>query len=674
MIVNATVIVAVYISTRFWKKKRHEQALALPASITAENETTILAPEDARENHQMRVELQEYRHQFKVSSATLVTTSLGHFIYPPIAILNLALLTYSATSMIDRAADSLLRKKKVHNDVYSATVALLCIGGGQYFAAAIHNTFYHLASRLVRESKQDTSEQIQSSFLQQSEEVWVICDGIELQKPLLDVQLDDIVVVNISEMIPVSGAVVFGHALVNQQAATGENQPIAVGEGDQVLAHTQLVAGRIHVRASCTGQQSLSTQLHQLLCNTRDYKTTLQLKGEAWANQAALPALGFCGVVGLFFGLPPATALLFSLPANSVRAILAVQTSTFLRQMNEQGILIRDGRVLEELPLVDIVLFDKTGTLTESNPTVLGVLSCTERTENELLQLAAAAEQHLHHPIATALLEEAASRGLQLPEQNDAQYELGFGVRATIDGKCIQVGNVRFMRECVGIDEIPTSLEQFIAADDGHTFVLVAMDQQLLGAIELYPQLRQEVPALIDRLRRRGFHNLRLVSGDTQGACEYMRQNLALDEAHGDMLPEDKVALIQRLQHDGHRVCFVGDGLNDAIAMKQANVSICLSSAADLTATTAQIVLASDDLMDIHTVMDMSMLLHVKLAGNLGFWVGFGLLNAVFVPFLHFAPLQSGLFFGGTFSYVFHHARKPTVLPNVDNQSMKKIN
>lgn len=654
--VHAGVVIGVYLSSHFWKKRKRARMLALTAPDANQQEpqnTEMFA-----EAQQNRFDLAEDRHQFRVGAATLLTTSAGHFIYPPISILNLALITYGVTPIIGRAVSSLQKQQRVQNDVYSAVVSVLCVACGQYFAAAINGTVYHLSNQKIRESREEASEHISDAFDQLPMHIWVLCDGIEIQKPLAELCVNEIVVANLGEIIPVNGEVVSGCAVVDQQAATGEMQPVDVVPGDHVLAQSCIISGRLHIRATDDGQTSQSRQLHQLMQNTRDYKTRLQLKGEAWADRAALPTLAISAAVWPLFGLVPATAILFSLPANSARATLATQTGTCLRQMSQHGVLVRDGRVFENIPWIDVILFDKTGTLTETTPEVVAICRCSVHTENELLQLAAASEQHLHHPVADALRQEAAARNLQLPEADDVSYEPGCGIRACIAGRQIYVGNVRFMHDYLGTDETPPEIQHFVQPENGHNYVHVAIDGELVGVIELRPALRAEAIACINKLRERGFHNLQIVSGDTQEACEYFNRQLNLDACHGGMLPEDKVALIRQMQSQGHRVCFIGDGLNDVVAMKQANVSISLGSAAEVTCGTAQIVLVRDNLMDIHAAMDMAMLLQLRLAGDLGLWLAFGAMNAVFVPLLHFTPLQSGLLFGSAFGYFSHKAEK----------------
>lgn len=642
-----SIILSVYSGThavRSWRKRRR-------AAYTPQLTRQTAATEDNEDV------LKDSRHHSKLSGVAVVTCSAGAWLYPPIGLLNLGLITYTTTPAIERALLSLRRDKRIQNDTYSVIIAALCVGGGQYFAAAMHNLIYHIAGRMEGESKQDTAEQMSQAFLRQPHDVWVLRDGIEIELPLTEIKKDDELLVRAGDVLAVDGEILAGHALIDQQILTGEIQPADKRAGDSVYASTLVLEGRIHIRAACSGTESQAHQLEDILHQTRDYKNQFQLKGEAWANKAALPLLGGSALLWPLVGIAPAAALLFSAPMNSVRALLSLQTNTHLKWSAEQGILIKDGRVLEELPWIDTVLFDKTGTLTESRPQVSRIFAYTGFSQDDLLGFAAAAEQHMYHPIAEALLNEAKTRRLQLPEIANSQYEPGLGISAGTAQHRIHVGSLRFMR---GLKfDIPRELEQAARHDEGHTLVFVAIDNTVQGAIELYPHLRPEIPALLKALRQRGVKNIAMVSGDTDAACQSLGRQLGMDAVYAEVMPQGKADLIRGLQSQGRRVCFIGDGLNDAIAMKQANVSVCLGSAADLTSSSAQIVLVDDNLSHLTQALELAAHLHIRLGGSLGFWVSFGLFNALCVPLLHFGPLQSSLLYASAFGTGFYRARSP---------------
>jgi Cu2+-exporting ATPase len=289
-----------------------------------------------------------------------------------------------------------------------------------------------------------------------------------------------------------------------------------------------------------------------------------------------------------FLGTSSAAALLFSVPSNTIRVLPALQTFNHITLASKNSILIKDGRVLEELVKVDTVLFDKTGTLTKIEPEVGQIISCDDLSADEILRYAAIAESRLNHPLARAIVKQA--EHLHLPDTDHANYQIGYGVTVEMNGQTIQVGSARFMeREGILLPTaIKTANEQ--AQQTGDSLVMVAVDQKLKGAIEIQPQLRPEVKAVMRDLRQRDIKQLAIVSGDHQKPTQKLAKELGMDDYFYEVLPQDKAQLIRDLQAAGHKVCFIGDGLNDAVAMKQANVSICLSDAASITSDMAQVI------------------------------------------------------------------------------------
>ncbi len=665
--INLGIVLGAYIGSRIHKELKHRYPHnPQPAPLDAPKTTA-----HAIEQNTAVVSLSEHKHHFRVSTAALMSTTVAYIFYPPLSLLNLGLITYTAAPMLDLARDNFRKEKNINNHGLSLAVTGLCVITGGYLAAAVQNWVYHLGCRMVEEGKENTKAHLTQAFIQHPEHIWVLKDGIEMQIPLDELCEGDIVMIKMGEFLPIDGFITRGSALIDQQSLTGEASPVERFVGDQVMAGSLLIGGTIEVKASHSGADSQAHQLNKLLEQTRDYKTDLQLKGEAWADNMAAPLLAVSGATALFFGLSPATALLFSAPTNTVRALLSLQTSTHLQWAAEQGILIKDGRVLEELPWIDTVLFDKTGTLTHTEPEVAQVVSCGDIHQTQLLRLAAAAEQHLQHPIATAIIKQAQAEKLELPEVDDSYYNIGFGIQVSIQGHAVHVGSQRFIQEVTDDYHLPSHINRLLHDSVGNTFIFIAVDKKLQGVIELYPRLREEVPQVLQQLRDRGLKHFAVVSGDQLAPTERLAHSLGIQRVFAEVLPQDKAALIRNLQQQGHRVCFIGDGVNDAIAMKQANVSVCLSSAAEITRNTAQIVLLNDELTHLRDSFDMAVHLQVRLSGNLLFWLGFGLSNAMLVPLAGLGPLQSSLLYAGGFAWGFKDAKKPGWLAQDRDQSQQ---
>ena len=238
-----------------------------------------------------------------------------------------------------------------------------------------------------------------------------------------------------------------------------------------------------------------------------------------------------------------------------------------------------------------------------------------------------------------------------------SHYDLGLGVSVNIAGQKILVGSQRFIQKKLCIPQLPVVLEQARQAAIGHSFILIAIDGVIQGAFILKPKIRPEVPQLIAALQQRGFKQLSIVSGDQKAPTEQLAEMLGI-EAYSEVLPQDKAKLVKQLQDQGRRVCFIGDGINDAIAMKQAHVSICLSSASSLSHEMAQIILLNDSLEPLDGLFDTAFDLGKGLSRNLYFWIGFGAVNAIAVPLLAFGPLQSSLLYGGAYVLGLHQSKK----------------
>lgn len=636
-LLELTIIGGVYLGTKLWERARE---------VRATFRTRKKPPRAADLRRHNQAELEEEEHYMTVSSASLLTTSVGYVLYPPISLLNIGLITYTTVPMIDKTARSLMRDKKLGNDALSGVTALVCLGINSYFAASLNNLLYYVSTRVITRSRQAALELTAEAYRQQPGEVFRLQDGERVRVPLTELQPGDIVVVTVGEAIPFDGVVMDGKALIDQQALTGELEPCEKVPGDTVMAATLVLTGTLWIPVTHGGTASEAHRLNEVLAQTVDFKTTLQLKGEDWSERMALPWLGLSAVTALAVGPNPGAALLFSIPNNSVRAALALNTVEHLRQISRQGVFIKDGRVLEQLPRIDTILFDKTGTLTLPNPEVARILPCAEFEADTLLAYAAAAEQQLQHPIANALRDKADERGMELPEVTDIQYDLGFGVTVRIDERTVKVGSRRFILEALARADLPASLQSALEDAAGHSFVFIAVDQEIAGAVELSPRLRPEMPALIAGLRRHGFR-LAVVSGDQYAATARQVQALGLDEIYAEVLPRGKAALIQALQEQGRHVCFIGDGLNDAIAMKQANVSICLAEASEIANQMAQVVFLNNHVNHLEEIFEHSRRLDQLLNKQLNFWIGYGGVNAACILVLGFGVLESSLLYLG---------------------------
>jgi len=355
-----------------------------------------------------------------------------------------------------------------------------------------------------------------------------------------------------------------------------------------------------------------------------------------------IPTLSI-GAVGLAtMGLPGAVAVLNSDFGTGIRMAAPLAMLSSLALCANKGVLVKDGRALELMNEVDTVLFDKTGTLTRERPEVGRMIAAEGHTGDEILRYAAAAERKFHHPIALAILHKAEELKLTLPETDDTRYKVGYGISVGIEGHTIRVGSRRYM-EMEGITITPEVSEGLDEAHrEGHTMVMVGVDDHLGGALELRAAVRPEVREIVAGLRKRGIKHIAIISGDHEAPTKKLADSLGMDRYFAQVLPQDKADYVARLQAEGRKVCFVGDGINDSIALKQANVSISLRGASSIATDTAHIVFMEEGLSKLCELRDIARELdrNVKrswgliLAPNVAcivgvFTLGFGIMASV---------------------------------------------
>ncbi|MBM4200185.1 MAG: heavy metal translocating P-type ATPase, partial [Gammaproteobacteria bacterium] len=424
----------------------------------------------------------------------------------------------------------------------------------------------------------------------------------------------DIVAVNTGDMVPVDGHIVEGMAMIDQQALTGESTPAEKGVGDRVYASTILVAGKIFVSVEQAGSETASAKISQILNDTAGYKLTSQNKGERLADLAVIPTLAVGGLAYAAMGPFGAVAVLNSDLGTGIRMAAPLAMLSSLALCAQNGILVKDGRALELMNEIDTVLFDKTGTLTRERPEVGDIVTANGHQPVDVLRYAAAAERKFHHPIALAILHKAQELDLELPTTDDTQYQVGYGIRVGVEGHTIRVGSKRYM-EMEGI-AIPDNVAAKLDAvhQDGDTMVMVGIDDALGGALELRAALRPEVKDIVAGLRQRGIKHLAIISGDHEAPTRRLAEELGMDRYFAQVLPADKADYVEQLQREGRKVCFVGDGINDSIALKKANVSISLRGATSIATDTAHIVFLEQSLGKLCELRDISRALDANIA------------------------------------------------------------
>lgn len=534
-----------------------------------------------------------------LSTASLFFHSIGPFSLP--------FILYAGKDVYKTAFIQLFKEGKISvSALMTITIAGIIIMG-RFFIASLIAFLIKLALRATARMAETSKKQLFNVFEQHIDFVWIIVDGVEVIIPFNDLQSGDVVVVHAGEIIPADGTVIEGMASVDQHILTGEARPIERGHGEEVFASTVILSGKIHIKVEKTGEESTVAKITSILNHTVDFKSTTQLRAEVFSEHLVKPVM-IAGVFALpMLGFSSALAVLNAHPKNKIMILAPLSIMNHLNLASKQGILIKDGRSLELLNQVDTIVFDKTGTLTEEQPHVGSIHCCSHYSEHEVLTYATAAEYKQSHPVAKAIQQAAENNQLDIPPIDDSEYKVGYGLIVGVAGKTIHVGSDRFMdTESI---LIPPSIrqQQHISHEEGYTLIMVAVDNNVIGAIELLPTVRPEAKAIISQLKQRpNIKSTFIISGDNEIPTKKLAQELGIDSYFAETLPERKADLIEQLQQQGHFICYVGDGINDSIALKKSQVSVSLRGASTIATDTAQIVLMDQGLNHLNLLFDLA--------------------------------------------------------------------
>jgi heavy metal translocating P-type ATPase len=540
-----------------------------------------------------------------VCTAALGLAAVSHLRAPVLTPVSAALLLYSALPSF-RGARATLKERRLGVDVLDSIVVVVCLLTGEVFAGAVLAWCLGAGRALLAKTRADSRRRLLDVFGKQPRFVQRWHDGRELETAIEGLRPGHVVVVNTGEVVPVDGEVVEGTALIDQHVLTGESAPAEKDVGDTVYASTVTLAGKLFVRVATAGTETTAARISQILDDTAGYTLRSQSRAEELADRAVIPTLGLAALGLGTVGVGGATAIVNSDFGTGIRMAAPLALLTSLSACARRGILVKDGRALELMTRVDTVLFDKTGTLTLERPEVARVIACGGLDETAVLRYAAAAEQKFTHPIARAILDRVRRLELALPPIDETTYHVGYGITVGVDGRTVAVGSARFMA-MEGLD-LPAPLVRAMDAAhaEGHSLILVAADGQVVGGIELHAAYRPEVHAMMAGLRQRGIEHVAILSGDHERPTRKLAELLEVDRYFAEVLPSDKANYVELLQKEGRTVCFVGDGINDSIALKRAEVSISLRGASTVATDTAQVVFMDEQLSRLLELRDIA--------------------------------------------------------------------
>ena len=444
-------------------------------------------------------------------------------------------------------------------------------------------------------------------------------------------EVGDVVLVRPGGSVPADGRVVDGAASMDESMVTGESRTVRRGAGDPVVAGTVATDSGLRIEVTATGEDTALAGIRRLVAEAQSSSSRAQRLADTAAGWLFWFALGSAVVTVLVWGLllgygddavnRTITVLVIACP-HALGLAIPLVVSIATERAARGGVLVKDRLALESMRTVDAVLFDKTGTLTRGEPTVTAVEPAPGRTAGEVLALAAAAESDSEHPLARAIVRAAGERGLDVPEAADFTSSPAVGVSATVAGERVRVGGPHLLAE-EGREELGIAARW---RADGSIILHVLRDGEVIGALRLADEIRPESRQAVDELHRRGVQVL-MITGDARAVAESVAAELGIDRVFAGVRPEDKAAIVKKLQDEGRRVAMVGDGVNDAPALAQADVGVAIGAGTDVAIASAGVILAGDDPRSVLSVIDLSKAGYRKMKQNLWWAAGYNLIT-----------------------------------------------
>lgn len=522
--------------------------------------------------------------------------------------------------------------------VFSVLLTFLGSSDSYYEAAALLITFVLFGHWMEMKSRRGTTDALQALFNLVPPQARVLRNGKEQLIPTSEVKLGDIIVLKPGDKVPVDGEIIEGETAIDESLVTGESMPVVKKKGDQVIGGSINQSGSVQFKATKVGEDTALAQIVKMVETAQNSKAPGQKLADRFAKYLVIVAVGgglLTFVVWFFImGQPLLFALTFAISTVVIACpdALGLATPTAVAVGTGLGarhnILIKDATTLEQTSKIQAVVMDKTGTLTEGKPKVTSIATVNGFDENKALQLIGAAEAKSSHPLSNAVLEELKKRKLPLPQKVEKFQNLsGLGVKAEVEGKQVLVGTKRLMSENK-IDTSPLEKDIVTFQENGETIMLLAVDGKLSAIVGAVDPIKENSKKAVKKMQELGLEVV-MITGDNKKMAETVGKQLGIKRIFAEVLPEDKAKYVKKLQDEGKFVAMVGDGINDAPALAQADIGIAIGAGTDVAVETAKVVLMKSDPADVLRAIRLSKATVRKMKQNL-FWAS--IYNLLAIP------------------------------------------
>lgn len=498
-------------------------------------------------------------------------------------------------------------------------------------------TLILLGKLLEARTKGQTSSAIKKLIGLQPKKAKIIENGIEKEVLIENIKVGDIIVVKPGEKIAVDGKIVNGNTSVDESMITGESIPVSKNPGDKVIGGSINKNGSIQFEATEIGKDTVLSQIIKLVEEAQGSKAPISRMADIVAGYFVPIVIVIATVTGIIWfisgsGLTAALTFFISVLVIACPCALGLATPTSIMvgtgKGAENGILIKSGEALETAHKIKTVVLDKTGTITKGKPVLTDLKVYNNFDENEILQLAASAENNSEHPLAEAIVNGAKERNVEFKQYDKFRAMPGYGIRATIDEKEIQIGNRKLMASRkISTEDAEKDYE--ILSNEGKTPMFISVNNELAGLIAVADVVKETSKGAIERMHKLGLKVI-MLTGDNEKTAKYIAKEVGIDSVIAEILPFQKSEEVKKLQEAGEFVAMVGDGINDSPALAQANVGIAIGSGTDVAIESADIVLIRNDLNDVAGAIALSKATITNIKENL-FWAFF--YNVIGIPF-----------------------------------------